>query len=119
MSALATAYRLPRYMPTVAARRFGFGLGLAGGAFALWSFAVVTRQTDALYTWMTLGLVFLLPGLLCLIAAATARLPRDVQRNAIVFGAGVALFQVLLRVLYPSTPISPTRACSTSASKPM
>ena len=104
VSAILTGYLLPRYVRSVAVRRFGIGLGLAGGAFALWSFAVITRQTDALYTWMTLGLVFLLPGLLFLIAAATAGLPRDVQRNALILGAGVEIIQVLLRLLYPSSP---------------
>ena len=104
VSALVTGYQLPRYVQSVAVRRFGIGLALAGGAFALWSFAVITRQADSLYTWMTLGLMFLLPALLCLIAAGTTTLSRGAQRKAFIFGAGVAIFQVLLRLVYPSNP---------------
>jgi len=104
VSALLTGYLLPRYVRGAAARRFGIGLCLAGGAFALWSFAVITRQADTLYTWMTLGLLFLLPALLFLIAAGTTGLSPSGQRTALIAGVGMSIFHVLLRLAYPSNP---------------
>ena len=104
LSALLTGYRLPRYVPGVAARRFGTGLCLGGVAFALWSIAVITRQADLLYTWMTLGLMFLLPALLFFIAAGTTGLSAGTQRIVWVAGVAAAVFHVLLRLAYPSNP---------------
>jgi hypothetical protein len=104
VSALLTGYLLPRYVPGPTARRFGIGLCLAAGAFAMWSYAVITRQADALYTWMTLGLLFLLPALLFLIAAGTTGLSPRAQRLALAVGVGVSIVHVLLRMVYPSNP---------------
>jgi hypothetical protein len=99
-----TGYLLPRYVPSPAARRFGIGLYLAGGAFASWSYAVITRQADSLYAWMTLGLLFLLPALLFLIAAATTGLSLKGQRLTLAAVVAAAVVHVLLRVAYPSNP---------------
>ena len=116
VSALLTGYLLPRYVRSVAVRRFGIGLLLAGCAFAFWSYAVFTRQADSLYTWMTLGLMFLLPGLLFLITAGTAALSPRGQRNAFIAGVAVAIFHVLTAWPIPRIPTFRMPACSTSGS---
>ena len=104
LSVIAIGLLLPRQVTGTAARRFGVALCLVGIAFAFWTYAVITKQGANLYTWMTLGLVFLLPALLFMIGAATAGLPTGQQRLALSLGIIVSLGHVLLRLVYPSNP---------------
>jgi len=104
LSTIATGLLLPRYVPGPTARRFGIALSLVGGAFALWTFAVITKQSASLYTWMTLGLIFLLPALLFLIGAGTTGLPAGGQRLALALGVALSIVLVALRWVFPSNP---------------
>src|SRR5438270_1919217 len=97
LSTIATGLLLPRHLPGPTARRFGLALCLVGGAFAIWSYAVITKQSASLYTWMTLGLFFLLPALLFLIGAGTTGLSAGGQRRALALGVALSIAHVTLR----------------------
>ncbi len=74
-------------------------------AFAVWSFAVVTKpQSDVLYLWVTAGLLILFVSLLFFISAATVNMNRSQQQLALGAGAIFAILLFVVRLLYPSSP---------------
>src|SRR5205823_7698976 len=100
-----SALLLPRYLQTTRAARFSIGLGFMAAAFAVWSYAVVTKPAaDVLYGWVTVGLIVMLAALLFLIHAATVHLPRSTQQIALVAGGVYVILLFVVRVIYPSHP---------------
>lgn len=105
LTVLVSAILLPRYVQSVRASRFSIGLGFMAAAFAVWSFAVVTKpQSDTLYLWVTAGLVLLFVSLLFFINAATIDLTRQQQQLALGAGAIYAVLLLVVRLFYPSNP---------------
>ncbi len=102
---LISAVLLPRYVHSTRANRFGIGLGFMAAAFAMWSFAVVTKpEASALQWWVFAGLLLALVSLLFFISAATVDLSRQQQQLALGVGAAFAILLVVVRFLYPSNP---------------
>jgi len=105
LTVLVSAVLLPRYLHSARANRFSIGLGLIAVAFAVWSFAVVTKPAaDVLYIWVTVGLLLVLGSLLFFISAATLDLPRQQQQIALGAGAAFAILLIVVRLFYPSSP---------------
>lgn len=100
----ATAYLLPRYVQSSSARRFGLGLALVGIAFAIWSFAVITKPVDTLYLWVTIGLVIMIAALVLIVSAATSHLRQSEQQLALGLTIVFAAVLIVVRFFYPSTP---------------
>ncbi len=101
---LATAYLLPRYVQSDSARRFGLGLWLVGVAFALWSFAVITKPVDTLNLWVTIGLIVMIAALLLIVSAATRHLRQSEQQLALGLAVVFAAVLLIVRFFYPSAP---------------
>lgn len=104
VSVLLSGYLIQRYMPTVCGRRFGIGLILTGVGFAIWSVAVAIKPVDALYTWMTAGLLPLFAALVAFFLAGTSHHSRWAQQRAAAIGIAWCALLLVLRYFYPSSP---------------
>lgn len=103
LCALFSAFFLSRLSTKAASRRFSAGLGLTGLAFAIWSYAVITKPTN-LSSLVDLGLVFLLIGLF-FYALAGVRSYSSTDQS--IVGVVTLLFGLaiwVIRTIYPSVP---------------
>jgi hypothetical protein len=101
---LASAYLLPRFAQSIAARRFALGLWLVGIAFAIWSVVVITKPVDTLETFVTTGLIVMLGALVLIVNAATIHLSRSEQQLALVLTVAYMVLLVVIRFFNPSQP---------------
>ena len=85
-------------------KNFGTALLLNSVAFAIWSFAVITRP-DNLAFYVTLGVSFFITALVFLLNTATQNLKSDMQTKIMVVGVVFGLLFFYLRTyVYPATP---------------
>jgi hypothetical protein len=105
LTVLVSALLVPRYLHTARSNRFSIGLGFVAAAFALWSYAVVTKpEGDTLRLFVFIGLLSMLVALMFFISAATLDLSRQQQMVALGAGAGFAILLIIVRIFYPSNP---------------
>jgi hypothetical protein len=105
LTVLVSAVLLPRYLHTARANRFSIGLGLIAAAFAVWSYAVVTKpDPGTLQLLVFIGLLGVLAALMFFISAATLDLSQQQQMIALGAGAGFAILLIIVRFFYPSNP---------------
>lgn len=103
LSALLSALFLYRLSNKASVKRFATGMLLTGVAFAVWSYAVITKPDDLLPP-VDLGLAFLVVGLLFYVSAATASFsPRS---QGMLWAAAIAYVIILwaVRSANPSNP---------------
>lgn len=83
-------------------KSFGIALILNCAAFAIWSFAVLTRP-DNLTTYVTYGVIFFISALVFLLNTAIQNLKSDTRSKVLLAGTFMALVLFYLRTfVYPS-----------------
>ncbi len=87
-------------------RSFGWGLVATGVAFGFWAIARIINSSDSddLEVWITIGVLFLLVGLLLFLYAWAAQLERSLRDLVLVGGLVYLVVLVVVRFANPSEP---------------
>jgi len=87
-------------------RYFGWGLGATGIAFGFWTIGRINnpKEGDDLELWVTIGVFFLLLGLLLFLLSWTTPLRQQVRNLVLVGGLLYVVALIALRFMYPSEP---------------
>ena len=83
---------------------FGWGLVAVGIGFAFWAIARIIDPDDPddLEIWVTIGVFFLLVGLLAFLYSWTSQLEQKNRNLVLLGGLGYIVVLVVLRFIYPS-----------------
>lgn len=103
---LATAYLGSKFYSNKdkILKSFGTALLLNCIAFAIWSYAVVTRP-DNIQTYVTVGVIFFIGALLFFLNTGTQNLKPKLRQYVLVGGLLIALFLFIIRTfIYPADP---------------
>ena len=85
-------------------KSFGIALLLNCVAFAIWSFAVITKPED-LTTYVTYGVIFFIAALVFLLNTGAQNLKSDTRMRLLIAGSIFGLVLFYLRTFaYPATP---------------
>lgn len=87
-----------------AARRYGIGMVLTAISFAVWSVAIILRDSVSLTTFVTIGLVPLMIGMVYFIWSGASNLDRQKQMLLVTLGVVGVLILMVMRGFYPSHP---------------
>jgi hypothetical protein len=86
------------------ARRYGIGMVLTSIAFAIWSITIFLRNSASLDTYITIGLVPLMLGMIFFIWSGASNYDRQKQVLLITLGVVGTIVLMVMRGFYPSNP---------------
>lgn len=105
LSILISGFVLPKRVSAPSGKHFGIALILTGLAFALWSYAVVTKSAGStLYTTVSIGALFFLVALLFYLWSGVSHQTKASQQLLLVSGLVFAIVLWVVRLAYPSNP---------------